>query len=61
MGKNHDFVVIRVKFWWMIPMGVRNNRTKSELETQWWLPGMGDPPLWVSSAYRGLVGEGTRV
>ena len=32
MGKNQTFVVvlqIRVKFWWMIPMGVKYNHTKS--------------------------------
>ena len=31
MGKNQNSVVvlpIRVKFWWMIPMGVKYNHTK---------------------------------
>ena len=35
MGKNQISVVvlrIRVKFWWMIPMGVKYNHTKSEQE-----------------------------
>ena len=43
MGKNQSVVVlhIRLKFWWMIPMGVRDNHTKFEPETQWWRPGMG--------------------
>ena len=37
MGKNQISVVvlqIRVKFWWMIPMGVKYNHTKIEQETQ---------------------------
>ena len=36
MGKNHKCaVVLRIwlKFWWMIPMGVRENHTKYEPET----------------------------
>ena len=36
MGKNQNSVVvlqIRVKFWWMIPMGVKYNHTKFEQET----------------------------
>ena len=44
MAKNHNSVVvlpIRVKFWWMIPMGVKYNHTKFEQETQWWRPGTG--------------------
>ena len=44
MGKNQTSVVgfwIRVKFWWMIPMGVKYNHTKFERETQRWWPGMG--------------------
>ena len=44
MGKNQTSVVvlhIRLKFWWMIPMGVRDNHTKFEPETQRWRPGMG--------------------
>ena len=42
MGKNHNPVVvlcIRLKFWWMIPMGVKYNHTKFEQETQRWRPG----------------------
>ena len=42
MGKNHSSVVvfrIRLKFWWMLPMGVRDNHTKYEPETQRWWPG----------------------
>ena len=42
MGKNQNSVVvprIRLKFWWMIPMGVRDNHTKYERETQRWRPG----------------------
>ena len=45
MGKNQNSVVvlrIRLKFWWMIPMGVRDNPTKYEPETQRWRPGTGD-------------------
>ena len=44
MGKNQNSVVvlqIRLKFWWMIPMGVRDNHTKYEPETHWWRPGRG--------------------
>jgi hypothetical protein len=44
MGKNQNSVVvlqIRVKFWWMIPMGVRDHHTKYEPETQRWRPGTG--------------------
>ena len=44
MGKNQISVVvlqIRVKFWWMIPMGVKYNHTKFEQETQRWRPGTG--------------------
>ena len=42
MGKHHSSVVvlrIRPKFWWMLPMGVRDNHTKQE--TQRWRPGTG--------------------
>ena len=42
MGKNQNSVLvlrIRLKFWWMIPMGVRDNHTKYEPETQQWQPG----------------------
>ena len=42
MGKNQTSVVvllIKLKFWWMIPMGVRDNHTKFEQETQRWRPG----------------------
>ena len=44
MGENHISVVvlrIRQKFWWVLPMGVRDNHTKYEPETQWWRPGTG--------------------
>ena len=44
MGKNLNSVMvlqIQVKFWWMIPMGVKYNDTKFEQETQRWRPGMG--------------------
>ena len=41
MDKNQNSVVgvqIRVKFWWMIPMGVKYNHTKFEQGTQRWRP-----------------------
>ena len=44
MGKNHSSVVvlrIQPKFWWMVPMGVRDNHTKYKPETQQWRPGTG--------------------
>ena len=44
MGKNQNSAVvlqIRLKFWWMIPMGVSDNHTKFEEETQRWWPGTG--------------------
>ena len=44
MGKNQISVVvlqIGVKFWCMIPMGVKYNHTKFERETQRWRPGTG--------------------
>ena len=44
MGQNQNSVVvlqIRVKFWWMIPMGVKYNHTKFEQKTQRWRPGTG--------------------
>ena len=44
MGKSHNFVVvlrIRPKFWWMLPMGVRDVHTKYEPETQRWRPRTG--------------------
>ena len=44
MGKNHISVVvlrIRPKFWWMPPMGVRDNHTKYEPKSQRWRPGTG--------------------
>ena len=44
MGKNHISIMvpgIQPKFWWMLPMGVRDNHTKYEPETQPWRPGMG--------------------
>ena len=42
MGKNQYSVVvlqIRVKFWWMMPMGVKYNHTKFEQENPRWRPG----------------------
>ena len=44
MGKNQNSVVvlqIQVKFWCMIPMGVKYNHTKFEQETQRWWQGTG--------------------
>ena len=44
MGKNQNSVVvlqIRMKFSWMIPMGVKYNHTKFEQETQRWRPATG--------------------
>ena len=44
MGENHAYgVVLRIqpKFWWMLPMGVRDNHTKYAQQTQWWQPEMG--------------------
>ena len=44
MGKDQTSVVvlrIHMKFWCMIPMGVKYNHTKFELETQRWRPGTG--------------------
>ena len=44
MAKNQTSVVvlqIQVKFWWMIPMGVKYNHTKLEQETRRWRPGTG--------------------
>ena len=44
MGKNHSSMVvlrIRPRFWWMLPMGVRDNHTKYGPETQRWRPGTG--------------------
>ena len=44
MGKNHSSVVvlrIQPKFWCMLPMGVRDNHTKYEPETQRWRLGIG--------------------
>ena len=44
MGKNQNSVVvfqIWVKFWWMIPMGVKYNHTKFEQETRRWRPRTG--------------------
>ena len=43
MGKRQNSVVVlhhRMKFWWMIPMGVKYNHTKFERETQRWRPEM---------------------
>ena len=44
MGKNQISVVvlrIRLKFWSMIPMGVKYNHTEFEQETRRWRPGTG--------------------
>ena len=44
MGKNHISVVVLwiwLKFWWMLPMGVRDNHTKYEQKTQRWRPETG--------------------
>ena len=44
MGKNQTSVVVLqiwVKFWWMIPIGVKYNHTSFEQETRWWWPGTG--------------------
>ena len=44
MRKNHSSIVvlrIRPKFWSMLPMGVRENYTKYEPETQVWRSGTG--------------------
>ena len=44
MGKNQNSAVviqIQLKFWWMIPMGVKYNHTKFEQVTQQWRPATG--------------------
>ena len=44
MGKYHNSVMvfqIRLKFWWRIPIGVKNNDMKYEGATQQWRPGTG--------------------
>ena len=44
MGKKQISVVVlqtQVKFWCLIPMGVKYNRTKFEQKTQRWRPGTG--------------------
>ena len=44
MGQNHNSVVvlqIPLKFWWLIPLGVKYNHTKFEPETRWWRPEKG--------------------
>ena len=52
IGGNHSSVVvlrIRRKFWWMLPVGVRDNHTKYEPESQRRRPGTGvasaEPPF----------------
>ena len=43
-AKNHSSIVvlqIGPKFWWMLPMGVRDNHIKYEPDTQWWRPETG--------------------
>ena len=44
LGKNHSSIMvlhIRPKFWWMLPLGVRDNHTKCEPQSQRWRPGTG--------------------
>ena len=44
MGKNKSSMLvlrIRPKFWWMLPMGVRDKHTKYELDVQPWRPRTG--------------------
>ena len=44
MGKHRNSVVVLwiwLKFWCMIPMGVKYNHTKFEQETRRWRPGTG--------------------
>ena len=44
MGKNQNSAVVLsiwLTFWCMIPMGVKYNHTKFELETQRWRPATG--------------------
>ena len=44
MGKDQNSALvlwIRVKFWWMIPMGVKYNHKNFEQETQRWRPATG--------------------
>ena len=44
MGKNQNSVLvlqIRLKFWWMIPMGVKYNHTKFEQKNRRRRPGKG--------------------
>ena len=40
-SKNHPTPIgvlhIQPKFWWMLPMGVRDNHTQYEPEAQWWV------------------------
>ena len=58
MAKNQNSIVvlrIRVKFWWMIPMGVKYNHIKFEQETQQWRPGTGSAsggPLFQKLPFR---------
>ena len=39
--KSIQALQIRPKFWWMLPMGVRDNWRKYEPQPQWWWPGTG--------------------
>ena len=58
MGKNHSSVVvlwIRPKFWWMLPMGVRDNHTKYEPQTQRWRPGPGVAPPFQNLQLRAKI------
>ena len=60
MGKNQNSVMvlqIHLKFWWMIPMGVKYNHTKFEQETQRWQPGTtGMPPSLLQEMSSRMVG-----
>ena len=50
MSKSHiSIVVVQIwqNFWWMVPLGVRDNHTKYEPETQRWRPGTGVASLQV--------------
>ena len=61
MGENHISIVvlrIRPKFWWMQPMGVRDNHTKYEPKTQRWRPGTGVAsagPLFQNLQFRAKI------
>ena len=57
MGKSHSSVlVLRIwpKFWWMVPIGVRDNHTKYEPKAERWRPAIGvagaGPPLKICNS-----------